>query len=73
MYTAYAAGGVYGMPILIPPYLSYDNKREVQQGEKGVWKKMKDTRNAALRSQMPVWHLDEIEEKLKDLFDEVAL
>lgn len=73
MYTAYAAGGVYGMPILIPPYLSYDNKRAVQQGEEGVWKKMKDTRNAALRSQMPVWHLDEIKEKLKDLFDEVAL
>lgn len=79
MYTAYAAGGVYGTPILIPAYLSYDETLVDAAGKtkKGkdltVWGKMKITRDAAFRAQMDVWHLDEIQEKLEDLFDEVAL
>lgn len=77
MYTAYAAGGVYGTPILIPAYLSYDETFVDNAGKTRkdltVWGKMKITRDAALRSQMDVWFLDKMEEQLEDLFYEVAL
>lgn len=71
-YTAYAAGGVYGKPVLITPLLQED--RKILNDEK--YKKHEEYKNtfkalhAAARANMEVWGLDEIGEKLYELYKE---
>lgn len=71
MYTAYAVGGVYGTPILVPLYLREEEK--IIEGlikDNKVWKKVLKTRNAATRAQMKIWCLDQLKDEINDLYRE---
>ena len=85
-YTAYAAAGVYGKPILITPLLKDDRKfinenifrkkqKERNQNEADKLGKYDDdvlqAVRAAARANMEIWGLDEIDEKLLKLYNEV--
>ena len=69
MYTAYAVGGVYGRPILIPVYL-HDDEVENLADQNKAWKKVLETRNAATRAQMKIWRLDSLKKEINDLYEE---
>lgn len=69
MYTAYAVGGVYGKPILIPIYLC-DDEVENLADQKEAWKKVLETKNAATRAQMKIWCLDRLKKEIDDLYRE---
>lgn len=73
MYTSYAVSGVYGTPILVPPFLNedYDEIKKALIQEKTIWSKMKSLYNAAKISGIRLWHLDEIEENIKTLYNEI--
>lgn len=73
IYTSYAAAGVYGTPILIPPYLNDDENDKVQNASEGVWGKMNKTRKAAERAGMDIWYLDTLKEDIDELYKEVGL
>lgn len=66
MYTSYAASGVYGMPILVTPYLRKHIDDKVQNATEGVWGKMNTTRKAAQRAGMDIWCLDQLEDKVSN-------
>lgn len=80
-YTGYAAAGVYGKPILITPLLKDDRKHVYEKFEK-KYTNNKITSDiecdsaviealcAAARANMEVWGIDEIGEKLKELYRE---
>ncbi len=80
-YTAYATGGVYGKPILITPLLSDEvtkvynfikDNEDKDVSEKtlkdGIYDAIIEALKAAARANIEVWSIDEIEEKLKDLY-----
>ena len=83
-YTAYAVGGVYGKPILITPLLSHElrnikdfiKKNKLNKDEKfskdtlgnEIYVEIIKALKAAARANIEVWSIDEIEEKLKDLY-----
>ncbi|MFC0904289.1 hypothetical protein ACFHWD_06260 [Clostridium sp. MT-14] len=82
-YTAYAAGGVYGKPVLITPILQYDrklinkifkNKSSLDKADREKIGKYNSTviyaLRAAARANLEVWGIDEIGEKLKELYEE---
>ena len=60
-YSAYAVGGVYGLPILLVPLRSEERKVVPPFAEN-----LKGTIKAAERAQLAVWGLDEIEPNLKN-------
>lgn len=75
-YTVYAASGVYGTPVLITPmtWKDINDKDEIieKAGKKNItWNRMNDTYNAAERAHMDVWAMDEIGDKIKDLFKDL--
>lgn len=77
-YTSLAVGGVYGKPILITPFfkaeLSQIHKVYFESKEKEALNEfdsaMLEAVRAASRANMDIWGIDEIEDKLKDLYKE---
>lgn len=72
-YTAYAVGGVYGKPILITPLLKEDLikiENDLKENENEYEESMKQALRAAARANLEVWGLDDIKEKLKQLYSE---
>ena len=66
-YTAYALGGVYGKPILITPL----SKHEAVEGVKSDgYENIIKAYSSARRAGLEVFHLDTLNEDLKDLFKE---
>lgn len=80
MYTAYAAGGVYGKPILITPLLKEEknniyeiyfkeNSKSDDKFENKFDEAILSAFRAAARANLDVWTIDEIDTKLKQLFN----
>ena len=64
-YTAYVISGVYGKPVIITPLL----KDEIKELESGMYDNaIEEAVGAAMRANLDIWGIDEIEEKLKALF-----
>lgn len=64
-HTAYALGGVYGKPILITPLSKREAVEDVKSdGYENIIKAYSSARRAGLE----VFHLDTLNEDLKDLF-----
>ncbi|WMX17571.1 hypothetical protein [Aureispira sp. CCB-E] len=57
-YSTYAISGVYGLPILITPMVKEDSNKINDKITKAI--------AAAERAKLPVWHLNEIANKLKE-------
>lgn len=80
-YTSLAVGGVYGKPILITPFfkaeLSQIHKVYFESKEKEALNEfdsaMLEAVRAASRANMDIWGIDEIEDKLKDLYKEALV
>lgn len=79
-YSVYAAGGVYGKPVIITPLLKYQIKnigKEIEKSkekfgkDENVYNTLKSTISSATRADMEVWGIDEIENKLEKLFKDV--
>ncbi|SHH53822.1 hypothetical protein [Tepidibacter thalassicus] len=80
-YTSYAVGGVYGTPIVITPLLSIEieqkdklDSRKYTNGEdsKNVCKDIYSAIEAAKKSNIDVWGIDELDTKLEKLFEDVT-
>lgn len=72
VYTSYATAGVYGKPILLTGLnregLKYLLELETKDKEKGEHHPIVATYRAALRSNIAIWGLNEIKERLEQLF-----
>ena len=78
-YTTYAVGGVYGIPIIITPLLSeeindnsnYIERKKSNEKYENIYNSIYSAINAAKKSNMDVWGIDELDVKLEELFQDV--
>lgn len=72
MYTAYETGGVYGKPVLITPLSKkgYEEIGNMAKKEDDIEYIMTTVR-AAYRSNIQIWGIDEIQEKLLELYEDM--
>jgi len=78
-YSTYAVSGVYGLPILITPLLKKEieairKKSHLEDSEfmylkNDLYKTIRQAINSAIRANLEVWGLDEIEDRLKKYID----